>query len=66
MTFAGRFLYRTASGSLMMESGFRLAPAIVFYVLYIAGVVIFAVSPALKSGQWTTAAVMGALFGFFC
>ena len=66
LTFAGRLLYRPAIGSLMMESGFRLAPAIVFYVLYVLGVVIFAVSPALKSGQWTTAVLMGGLFGFFC
>ena len=66
LTFAGRLLYRPAVGSLMMESGFRLAPAIVFYVLYVLGVVIFAVSPALKSGQWTTAVLMGGLFGFFC
>ena len=66
LTFAGRLLYRPAIGSLMMESGFRLAPAIVFYVLYVLGVVIFAVSPALKSGQWTAAVLMGGLFGFFC
>ena len=66
LSFAGRLLYRPAIGSLMMDNGFRLAPAIVFYVLYISGVVIFAVSPALKSGQWTTAAVMGGLFGLFC
>ena len=66
LTFAGRLLYRPAIGSLMMESGFRLAPAIVFYVLYVLGVVIFAVSPALNSGQWTTAVLMGGLFGFFC
>lgn len=66
LTFAGRLLYRPAIGSLMMESGFRLAPAIAFYVLYVLGVVIFAVSPALKSGQWTTAMVMGGLFGLFC
>ena len=39
LTFAGRLLYRPAIGSLMMESGFRLAPAIVFYVLYVLGVV---------------------------
>ena len=50
----------------MIESGFRLPPPIVFHVIYVLGVVIFAVSPALKSGQWTTAVLMGGLFGFFC
>ena len=66
LTFAGAKLYRPYIGELLMENGFRIAPAITFYVLYVAGVVIFAVSPALKSGQWTTAALMGGLFGLFC
>lgn len=61
----GNRLYRPALGPLLMD-GFRLAPAIAFYVLFLAGVVIFGVSPALRSGQWTTALVMGGLFGFFC
>ncbi|MEM1307807.1 MAG: DUF2177 family protein, partial [Pseudomonadota bacterium] len=34
--------------------------------VYCIGIVIFAVAPALTSGQWTTAALYGALFGFFC
>jgi uncharacterized membrane protein len=50
----------------MMAEGFRLAPAIVFYLLYVSGVLVFAVTPALRDGRWTTAALMGALFGFFC
>ena len=66
LTFVGKHLYRPALGDLLMPDGFRIAPAVVFYVLYIAGVVIFAVAPALKGGQWTNAAVMGGLFGFFC
>lgn len=65
LTLAGARLYRPALAPLLTE-GFRLPPAVAFYVLYIAGVVIFAVSPAFRTGQWTTAALMGALFGFFC
>ena len=61
----GNRLYRPALAPLLMD-GFRLAPAVAFYVLFLAGVVIFGVSPALRSGQWTTALVMGGLFGFFC
>jgi uncharacterized membrane protein len=49
-----------------MAENFRLGPAIVFYLLYIAGILIFAVQPALASGKWQTALVQGALFGFFC
>jgi uncharacterized membrane protein len=58
-------LYQPEIGELLMR-GFRLGPAIVFYLLYILGMMIFAVGPALRSGQWQTALVQGALFGFFC
>jgi uncharacterized membrane protein len=65
LTLASKWLYRPTIGALMVD-GFRLPPAIAFYVLYVAGIVIFAVSPALKAGQWTTATLMGGLFGLFC
>lgn len=65
LTTMGEKLYRRTLGPILVD-GFRLPPAILFYVLFVAGVVIFAVAPALKSGQWTTALLMGALFGFFC
>ncbi|MBL8584620.1 MAG: DUF2177 family protein [Rhizobiaceae bacterium] len=41
------------------------APAVLFYLVYVAGIVIFAITPALAGGKWTTAAGYGALFGFF-
>lgn len=37
-----------------------------FYAVYVIGLVIFAVSPALQDEAWQTAALYGALFGFFC
>jgi uncharacterized membrane protein len=43
----------------------NLPAAILFYVLYIAGVLIFAVAPALRGGGWTTALLLGAALGFF-
>jgi uncharacterized membrane protein len=46
-------------------SGVNLPPAIAFYVLYPEGLVIFAIVPALKGGTISTAALYGALFGFF-
>ena len=58
-------LYKPEIGEMMAEN-FRLGPAIVFYLLYITGILIFAVQPALASGKWQTALVQGALFGFFC
>ncbi|UCG07468.1 MAG: DUF2177 family protein [Desulfobacterales bacterium] len=39
--------------------------AIVFYLIYIAGILFFAVRPAVINNSWGHAAVMGALFGFF-
>ena len=34
-------LYQPEIGELMVRGGFRMGPAIVFYVLYIAGMMIF-------------------------
>ena len=42
----------------------RLAPAIVFYVLYLAGIVVF-VNGNVPS-NWTHSLAFGALFGLFC
>ncbi|MFN3819344.1 DUF2177 family protein [Blastomonas sp.] len=58
-------LYQPILGDMLAPS-FRLAPAVVFYVLYILGIQIFAVAPALADGRWQTALVNGALLGFFC
>lgn len=58
-------VYRPEIGEMLMK-GWRPAPALIFYALYMLGIQIFAVAPALKSGEWTTALVYGALFGFFC
>lgn len=58
-------LYRPEIGE-MMAKDFRLGPAIIFYVLYIAGMLYFAVLPALQSGGWRAALVSGAVLGFLC
>lgn len=42
----------------------RLAPAIVFYLLYVAGILIFVSAPANATAQSTL--LYGALFGLFC
>ena len=56
-------LYRPALGSLMLDR-FELLPALAFYVVYIVGVLVFAVMPGLESRRWTTALGLGALLGF--
>jgi uncharacterized membrane protein len=62
-TMAPRF-YRPTLGDIAI-SGVNLPPAILFYAIYPVGVLIFAISPALKNDSLITAAVYGALFGFF-
>lgn len=60
---APRF-YRPILGDIGLAD-VNISPAIAFYLLYPIGVVIFAVSPALKDGSFGTALLYGALFGFF-
>jgi uncharacterized membrane protein len=65
LTKVGPKLYRPEIGELMMD-GWRPVPALIFYALYMLGIQIFAVQPALAAGKWQVAAMYGALFGFFC
>jgi uncharacterized membrane protein len=39
--------------------------AIIFYLIFIVGILVFAVAPALESQSVMKALVLGALFGFF-
>jgi len=57
-------LYRPTLGDIALSS-VNLPPAIAFYALYPLGLLIFAILPALKSGNINTALLNGALFGFF-
>jgi uncharacterized membrane protein len=59
-----RDFYREQIGHLM-ASDVRMGVAVGFYLVYLAGVVIFAVVPALDAGSFARAVGMGALFGFF-
>ncbi len=56
-------LYRPAIGHLMADK-FALAPAVVFYGLYLGGIVFFAIAPALEARRPVlTALGHGALLG---
>ena len=59
-----RGFYKAQLGSLLAEKPV-LAPAIAFYLLFVLGLVIFGVSPALRDQSWRSALVQSALFGFF-
>ncbi len=56
--------YRGNLGHLMADKP-NLGYAVVFYVIYIAGIVFFALRPALEGGSWLTALGYGAALGFF-
>jgi uncharacterized membrane protein len=51
------------------QIGFLMKPdinwyaAIIFYLLFIAGLVIFVISPAVEKHSWVHAVIFGALFG---
>lgn len=47
----------------LMKTNVNWQAAIAFYLLFIAGLVLFVVQPALDKGQWQYALGMGALFG---
>lgn len=54
--------YQAWIGPLMREQPLLL-PAAVFYLLYPAGLVVFAIRPALERPGWGRAAALGAFFG---
>ena len=58
-------LYTRAHGAIMADRP-NMAAAAAFYLLYVPGILIFAVRPALAASDWRVAALQGALFGFFC
>lgn len=60
-----------AKGFYRRHLGFILSPevnwvaAVIFYLMYIAGIMFFAVRPAVNRNSWVKAAVLGGLYGFF-
>ena len=53
--------YREQLGFLM-KSNINWTAAIVFYLLFIAGLVVFVISPAVARGSWFQALLLGAFF----
>lgn len=54
--------YRPAISHLLAEKA-NLGAAVAFYLLYITGIVVLAVAPAMEKGGLGKAALMGALVG---
>ena len=60
-----RPLYRHFMGDILLDHP-RWAPSLLFYALWVVGLVYFAVGPVITDGDaWTLALRHGALYGFF-
>lgn len=62
LTKVAKNFYQSHMGELM-TADVKMVPAIIFYLLYLVGVVVFAVSPALREQSWMLAAGLGLLLG---
>lgn len=62
LTLAGERLYRANIGELLAPD-FRIAPAVIFYLIYVFGLVFLAVRPDDESQSITRAMVYGAVYG---
>ncbi len=56
-------LYKKYLGFIMKDSP-NWGAAIIFYLLYIAGLVFFVIQPAIEKGSWQQALFNGLFFGF--
>jgi len=59
-----RGFYRSKLDFILSEQVNWMA-AVFFYLIYIIGILFFAIRPAISNHSWIQALVLGALFGFF-
>jgi uncharacterized membrane protein len=57
-------MYRATLGDILLDK-FRVAPAVVFYLLNIVGLLVFVIPGAPGPESWKTTLLYGALFGIF-
>jgi uncharacterized membrane protein len=62
--FIAKDLYKKYLGGFLSEQ-VNWTAAVVFYLLFIVGVFIFAIMPAVEKNSLISAVTLGALFGFF-
>lgn len=61
--FLAKDLYQKHLGGFMADKT-NWPAAILFYLIFIGGLVYFAVNPAVESGNWIEAVKLGAIYGF--
>jgi uncharacterized membrane protein len=64
LTTMANVLYKPTLGDILLPS-VKLAPAIVFYLIFPLGLIIFATPPAFRAGSVVPALMYGAAFGAF-
>jgi len=57
--------YKSQIGTLLLDKP-NFVAAVLFYVIFLIGLVVFVINPALVAGNWKVALGLGALFGFVC
>jgi len=62
--YVAKDFYLSRMGAIMLDRP-KMGIAVLFYTVYVIGLMIFVITPALADGNWQTAALNGALFGFF-
>jgi uncharacterized membrane protein len=63
LTTVGQTVYRPALKELF-ATDVRLVPAVAFYAIYVAGVMVLAVVPGVRANAVLTAVALGAALGF--
>ncbi len=63
LRFVGGAMYRQALGDQMADPA-RIVPAVAFYLIFIAGLLYFAIAPSFVLENWSAAAGRGAALGF--
>lgn len=62
LTLVARHFYAKQIGSIMTDTP-NLFAAFLFYLIFISGLVIFVIAPAVEKKDWWAAVYMGAFFG---
>jgi uncharacterized membrane protein len=62
LTLVAKNFYAKQIGFLMTKNP-NLVAAFIFYLIFIAGLIVFVITPALDKKMWTNALLLGAFFG---
>ena len=62
LIFVAKNFYAQQIGFLM-KTEINWSAAIIFYLLFVVGLVVFVIAPALEKNSWSHALIYGALFG---